>query len=376
MGYWRYVWLGIILGGLAPWASRAHAVSPYTPRRLPFVFDIGVIKPSLELPVADEQESVLMPAAIMEERLMRSARDETVEPLTIVTDGTEAGAEALAERLALADHEEALAAYLKHQVKVTKPDGPSAATRTIALDRAAFAHVDRDAFAELYAKEHHNITVDSRALRRNRGLRLELLRQLGPYLSSAERQGILGKIAGGTTLAVNQDLLPDFPRKMLKKFVPYRGPNCFHAALAFQSPKLTSSSLVNVKREVGYHRSMINYDELWRVLGAEFYEVDAQRYPLKYGDILVLFDVPPATAEGDKQTIDYSWIRHTATYLFSGYTFSKGSKSPNTPYLVRTVAEEWSTWKRFTKNLGLKVFRRSSRTVLAVPPTDLTDWVY
>ena len=178
------------------------------------------------------------------------------------------------------------------------------------------------------------------------------------------------------SIDVDTLLLPEFARKMVKKFTIYRGPNCFHAALAFQSPQLTSSSLINVKKESGYHRAMINYDELWRVLSENFYEVNPDKLPLKYGDMLVFFDVPEEQADDLDKPVDFRWIRHTATYLFGGYTFSKGSKSPNTPYTVRTIGEEWKTWKRYTENLGVKVFRRSQKTVKLAPPMDLTDWIY
>ena len=38
----------------------------------------------------------------------------------------------------------------------------------------------------------------------------------------------------------------------------------------------------------------------------------------------------------------YTWIKHTATYLYSDYTFSKGSKSANTAYTIKTLDEEWA----------------------------------
>ena len=36
---------------------------------------------------------------------------------------------------------------------------------------------------------------------------------------------------------------------MVKNFLAYKGPNCFHAALAFHGENLTQSQFVNVKRE-------------------------------------------------------------------------------------------------------------------------------
>ncbi len=161
--------------------------------------------------------------------------------------------------------------------------------------------------------------------------------------------------------------------RLVKKFLTSRGPNCFHAALAFQGPQLTRSPLINVKEEDGYHRAMINYDELWRALSLEFYEINPVHTPLKYGDVLVFLDVPKTAATG---ATNFRWIRHAATYLFNGYTFSKGSKSPNTPYTVKTLEEEWQTWKRYSAQLGVRVYRRSFDAVPAMPPKDMNEWLY
>ena len=169
-------------------------------------------------------------------------------------------------------------------------------------------------------------------------------------------------------------MLPAFPRKMIKKFIVVRGPNCFHAALAFHNPKLPRSPYVNVRPEEGYHRAMINYDELWRVIGRSFYEVNTAKYPLKYGDMIVFFNLPDDWEES--MAVNFRWIRHTSTYLFGPYTFSKGSKSPDTPYSVKTIGEEWATWLEYSRNLGVKVFRRNQKITKETLPEDLVDWIY
>ena len=114
---------------------------------------------------------------------------------------------------------------------------------------------------------------------------------------------------------------------------------------------------------------MINYDELWRAVNYNFYEIDPKTTPLKYGDLIMFFDV-----EDMNRSPYFKWIRHAATYLFGNYTFSKGSKSPNSAYSVKTLEDEWTTWKRLTKNLQAKVFRRSRKSVNTRPPTDLQGW--
>jgi hypothetical protein len=139
----------------------------------------------------------------------------------------------------------------------------------------------------MYSKPQHNLVLDSTPLRGNLKLQKQFLRELVPFFPKAERTAIKAQIGHGEALDVNTALLPDFPRQMLKKYVVFRGPNCFHAALAFQSTILPSSSFINVKEEPGYHRAMINYDELWRAIKRDFYEIDPRRQPIKYGDMLV-----------------------------------------------------------------------------------------
>lgn len=357
-------------------ASSAFGVTQYQTEHPPFLFDVTSFTTTMDLPVSDEVETLRMSEQIMRQRLERAPKDQTVEPLTVLLGDQETEIAAMAEKIALSGKEDELANYLRTQLRSSKSTKDGSHVKTVMIDATAYKLIDKDAFADIYAKPHHNLTIDTSALKSDRVLRAEFFHQISPYFSAKERTSLHAKVAKSAPIDVNTELLPEFPRKMLKKFIAYRGPNCFQAALAFQSPKMTSSSLINVKNEIGYHRAMINYDELWRALSELFYEVKPDKNSLKYGDIVVFFDVPKDAADDSNLPIDYRWIRHTATYLFSGYTFSKGSKSPNTPYTVRTLAEEWRTWKHFTKKLGVKVFRRSELTVKVRPPEDLTDWVY
>ena len=356
-------------------SGRAQAVTQYKQAREPFLFDITSFTTTLTLPVKDEVETLKMSEEIMRKRLEESQRDVTVEPLTVMLSDDDAQIAKMVEKIAINGKEDQLTAYLKEKLAHTKPK-KGETLKTVIIDEDAFDLIDHDAFADLYSKDHHDLTVDTTYLRKDKTMRREFSRQIAPFFPKAERQRIQQKISLGEPLDVDTDLLPDYARKMVKKFIKYRGPNCFQTALAFQSPKLTSSSLINVKIEPGYHRSMINYDELWRVLNTNFYEVNPDKDPLKYGDILVFYDVPDDVADDLSVPVDFRWMRHAVTYLFGGYTFSKGSKSPNTPYSVRTIAEEWKLWKRFTKNLGVKVYRRSLRAIRTRPPRDLTDWIY
>ncbi len=379
MGFRRslgfYLALGAGAGALFG-AVEASAVTQFKAKRKPFNFDITSFTTTLSLPVKDDLETVKMSEAVMQKRLLDAPKDDTIEPLTVLLTDQETQIMQMAEKVALQGKVDQFADYLRGQLKKAKPTKKGLSTKTVEIGQDGFDLVDHDAFSDLYSKSQHNLTIDTAALKADKILRREFMKQVSPFFKKAERSALLSRIMKGLPIDVNTQLLPEFARKMVKKFTVYRGPNCFHAALAFQSPELTSSSLINVKKETGYHRAMINYDELWRVLNENFYEVNPDKLPLKYGDMLVFFDVPESDAGDLEKPVDFRWIRHTATYLFGGYTFSKGSKSPNTPYTVRTLGEEWKTWKRYTENLGVKVFRRSQKSVKAHPPLDLTDWLY
>jgi hypothetical protein len=370
--------MALALAALA--AAPASAVTQFkVEQRKPFNFDITSFTTTLSLPVSDKPVTVRMSEKQMQERIELAPVDDTVEPLSVLLADDPRQIKSTAQRLAAPGKEEELASYLATAVKRAKPVKKGMTTRTVEFDKDGFALVNHEAFSDVYSKSHHHLTLDTKELAKDKATRKELFRQLKPYFSKAERKKLSGKIARGETVTIDEHLLPSFAEKMVGKYIIYRGPNCFHAALAFQSPTYTSSSLINVKTETGYHRAMINYDELWRVLNRNFYEVDPEKVPLKYGDMLVFFEVPEEDADNLDKPEDYRWIRHTATYLFGGYTFSKGSKSPNTPYTVRTLSEEWRTWKKFTENLGVKVYRRSAKgatSVAARPPLDLSDWIY
>jgi hypothetical protein len=327
------------------------------------------------LPLTDSIEKVKIPEYQLRERASKASQDDTIEPLTL-TLPSDAGPQAsLIEKVAAPEKVKNFKEYVDQALRKDKTS-ESKAPKTVVIDENGLELLSPDAFAELFSRNHHNLTASGQELKNSPEVRRELLKEVAPFLSKSEREDLKERIKNGDVIQIDRFLLPEFARRMVGKFISFRGPNCFHAALAFQSPKFTSSTWVNVKEEKGYHRAMINYDELWSILSRNFYEVPATEAPLRYGDILVFFDVPKAAEKDHSIPVDFHWIRHTATYLFNGYTFSKGSKSPNTPYLVRTLNEEWSTWKGYTKNLGLKIFRRSSKKVKVKPAFDATDWVY
>jgi hypothetical protein len=250
---------------------------------------------------------------------------------------------------------------------------PGTKLRLVTLDKASFSYIDPIAFNGLFAKTHRELIVPANALAKTPYIREALLNQVAPFFNDAHLNSLRRKIASNQQLSMDKDLLPAFARQNITTFSNFRGPNCFHAALSFQGAQLASNRNINVRAEPGYHDNMINYDELWRILRLSFYEVNPSQTSLQYGDMIVFFE----TKQNPKEKVSaYKDLRHAATYLFDGYVFSKGSKSANSPYLVRTLAEEWETWTKYTEKLGVKVFRRNLNHVSNAAPVDLADWVY
>jgi len=349
-----------------------------TPRQavIPFQFDLRHMSQKLDLPITAKTETIAMSESVMRERVLRSKKDETVEPLQLVVRPEALEVGEMAARLARPGRYTDLVDWFGKALRGAPPVTEGSVARLVTVDRAAYPMIVPAKFAALFSRQHFDLTLDAKGMQRNAAGRDELLRQIAPFFGETDLDRIASGLNSGRNLSVDRELLPPFARSVIRRYIPWRGPNCFHAALSFQSPLFSRSSLVNVKPETGYHRAMINYDELWRIVGRAFYEVDPATSRLKYGDMLVFFETSEGPRSGDLADIDFRTIRHTATWLFDGYTFSKGSKSSNTPYTVRTMADEWATWQRYTKRLGVKVFRRSQNSVTSAPTKDLADWLY
>lgn len=338
---------------------------------LRFIQDPSRIRASLQLPMTGKKELVRIPKRKMKLRIKKGSPDSPIEPLQIYIPKDEIQLRRLTLKLARSGDEKALLKSLMGKLRTAKPNDFDKVKVSINMDDFRLIRVRQ--LADILSKPHRKVSINSSALFANRPLRKAFFRQLKGFISRNNRYGIYAKLKQGVDLNMETDLLPRFAQKMIKKFLVYRGPNCFHAALAFHGTTFTRSPVYNIKEEKGYHKAMINYDELWRTINAAFYEVNPDHSSLKYGDMLVFFDVPRGRLPA---RVDFHWIRHTATYLFGNYTFSKGSKSPSTPYTLKTLDDEWKTWRAYTKNLGVKVFRRNSGKMRRSPPPDRSSWIY
>ena len=367
----------LLAGGIALCLAvpSAYAVTQYLDpeeRNVKFVRNMDDLKASLLLPVFDTVENITIPIKKLKIRVRKGGPLGVIDPMSLMIPKDEDKIAMLAKKIARPNKTDELkAAFIERLKKIGPTQGASV---KIDVSPEEFNLMDPEKLATLLGKPHHKVTIDTDLLLKQPSQRTMLMEQIAGFLSRGDLDHITEKFRYKNNLLVDTDLLPAFPRKMIKKFIVVRGPNCFHAALAFHNPKLPRSPYVNVRPEEGYHRAMINYDELWRVIGRSFYEVNTAKYPLKYGDMIVFFNLPDDWEES--MAVNFRWIRHTSTYLFGPYTFSKGSKSPDTPYSVKTIGEEWATWLEYSRNLGVKVFRRNQKITKETLPEDLVDWIY
>ncbi|MDE3268823.1 MAG: hypothetical protein OYH77_00895 [Pseudomonadota bacterium] len=329
-------------------------------RRDSFISSIYQFKQGIQLPLHSKIQSISMPLNKIRARVLRSPKDPRVEKIVIKTRGK--SLMKISEQLAKKGHTIYLYQEIKNALHKNKKE--------FTLTPKMLKHADERRLEQLYTSRHHRLKLNTRRLSSRK--RMQLLHELKYFFDVKSLHRIRKKLMLKKSIDIDKDLLPSFASRVVRNYTIFRGPNCFHAALAFQDPGLPRSSFLNVKEEVGYHRAMINHDELWRVLDKNFYTVQPSISKLKFGDIIVFFRIPT-----DREEIpNFRWLKHTAVYLFNDYTFSKGSKSSNSPYTVKTLAQEWETWKRLLKSPAIKVFRRSARNLNKKHTADLQDWLY
>ena len=327
-----------------------------------FIRDISRLPIGLQLPVRDTIEEVRISFAKIKSRVMRYRSDQRVEPVKLrVRDKS---LMLFSEQFSQRGH----TIYLYQGLKKSKQ--PNKNPREIIITPEILRHLDRKKLTSIFSTYHHRLLAFPRKMSKRK--KYALLNQMKYFFSPPALKKIKRKLLKSSQIVVDRDLLPEFAARMVRRYTIFRGPNCFHAVLAFQDPAVPKSTFLNVKEEIGYHRAMINHDELWRVLDENFYEVNLRTTKLNYGDIIVFFKVP----ENSSEPPSYKWLKHTSVYLFNNYTFSKGSKSSNSPYTIKTMQEEWRAWKKILKNPAIKVFRRASHNLNTRFTSNLKDWLH
>ncbi len=338
------IWLvGIVALVFAPFPAPAAA------QALPYVHDLRQLPHGLRLPLRDERRTVTPSPSTLRQRAAATLQDPTIDPIELhLPHGGQERAAFLA-RLAAPGQLPALRRYAAKR----RAAAPGATKDTVRLDTEGLALVDQAALLATLAQPHHHLSLSTTPLRQSALLRRALISELEPYLDAAELATVLANVAAEGELDVDRELLPRIARASVGQFTKYRGPNCFRTALSFQDPRLPSLPAVNSKAEPGFHAAMINNDELWYALTHEFFEVDTARERLRYGDVLVFFDVP-----NEGGPIDYRWLKHASTYLLSDYTYSKESYAANSPHTVKRLSDEWQTWQRRLPHFAVKVYRK------------------
>lgn len=372
----------------------------------PFTVNRDYLQSDLEIPVAIKPRDVLPKKSQIEKRVRAAERDVRVEPIYLQVPVDDDARAAFTLAIARSRKYRALMSELDRAVMrfrqksdsrqrnddgnndrndSVNPLGSEDLPETIKLRirPEVYKLIRPKAIAEQLKRRHLRVMVRAEELRSQPGVANDFLTSLNPFFEPTALKKIQEKIRAGIAISVDDDLLPGNAPQKVRRFEIFRGPNCFMTALGFQYPRMIGSDEVNIRVETNHHEAMINNDELWRVLQSSFYEVEPARSKLKYGDMLVFFALPSVKDGGqqpDSRAISFRWIKHATTFLFNDLVYSKGSKSPNSPYVVGTLRDEWQAWSRhIEKNggkLGVKVFRKPLKSATTRPPKSLEDWMY
>ncbi len=367
--------LGVTLSCAFLLSSSLYGVVFPSKKQSSYTTDIKDLKPSLNIETIDNKKNILMSSSMLKTRVEKSQTTPEIEPVGLKIPKDKKERMIYAGRIAKDGFESNVLKILNSKINKALKDPNEQKSKLsyvkIELDSYLARIIKLNVFAKDYEASTHDLVIKTKTLPSK--LKKQLFNQVEEYLSEDRQTFLTRKIKAGKPLNVKEDLLPPFATKMIDKFTPFKGPNCFHAALAFQGENFAKAGYVNIKKQKGYHDYMINYDELWDTINHYFYEINPKLSPLKYGDMIVFFDI---TNPSSFTNPHYTWIKHTATYLFSNYTFSKGSKSANTAYTIKTLDEEWTTWHKYVKNLGIKVFRKNNKYATKQLPKELNEWIY
>lgn len=360
--------LTVAVFGLAGTAVAAGATERGISNRGYTIYDL---KPSLVLNTFVQPDQAMISAKIYKKRLKLGDKIPEVEPVYLYLPEKKAELKKWLLSVARKNQKKPLVKEFFKQFD----KGTYVANRgwlKVAINGKLHRYIAPKKIARKFKRPHLKVYLDGDQLAQDAKLRSQLFAQVRPFADGKQLRSLKTSIKERKMISVSKSLFPRFARKNLKKFTPYQGPNCFHAALSFHSETYGLSKRFNVKKERNHHNLMINYDELYRILFLDFREINPKKEDMKFGDIIVFFD---RDTESTRKKFYFKWMKHTLVYLFNNYTFSKGSKSANTPYTVKTLEKEWRTWQRLTGNLKLKVFRRKPATVLQNSENIATGWV-
>ena len=330
-----------------------------------WTWNVSQLRPSLDLPLIALERQLIISEKMIMTRTHLFDIDKRIEPLyASLSKPYNKSIEKFIQKYKKSDdYAIPLAEYLRISPAGIYPNSKNKSKnkkkqfKRVILNPLALSFINLDKFRQKFSTNTYDLVLQSKYLKRNTKARYNLLNQTKTYLSAKKINQLRHYLKSKSNIDITNHLLPEFAQKMLNKFVAFKGPNCFHAAMGFQDKSLLTMERTNVRLEPNHHHLMINHDELWRIVNWYFYEINPKKTPLQYGDVIMFLDVPENRAKN--QPAEYSWIIHASAYLFSDFVFSKGSKSPNSPYSIKTLNQEWQTWTELSSNLAVKVFRKS-----------------
>lgn len=329
-------------------------------------FSLGAIKSEETYELGEEKNWIFPRKALLEERL--SLEGQMVEPLYFHCPNLDLQCSEILTYFAREGEALALAESTRKLPHPKKKDW-----YRFEFTESSKEFLDFPKIQKKLAVKNYRLEMGTEVFKTHPEKKKQFLFELSYFFSPKELEKIERKLDRQNYLSVKNELLPPLVRSRLGHYTAYQGPNCFEAALSFQGEGFSRSYRYNIKDEPGHHELMINNDELFDLLQKHFIEVDPRENGLRYGDLLVFVDYGEALNEQD---FHYSWIKHASVFLFNHYTFSKASKSADSPYSIKTLEEEWARWLKFYKFLKIKVFRKPRRDNKEFNRKKLVDWIY
>ncbi len=159
-------------------STAADAVTIMKTKKTPFLQDITTFTTTLSLPVKDLTQTVRIPQKKIRARLVRSVDDKTVEPLSVIMGPTESHLMSITEKISAVGREDELIAFLRKARKTAKPTKTGSELKLIYLTKEAFPLIDSEALSDMYSKSHHHLEINTVALRKNKKLKKEFLKQI------------------------------------------------------------------------------------------------------------------------------------------------------------------------------------------------------
>ena len=182
-------------------------------------------------------------------RMTRSKVNETIEPLNIYVDRKGKDIFKHAEFLADKGHIHSLAKLFKEEHPNAKPLRGDSDKVALTITENMMRHIDVRKMMRRFRQKHYSLELNSRELKASPMHYRSFFEELSPFLRERQIDIIKKKVKRDENVPLDEYLLTDFARKMVGKYILYRGPNCFHASLAFHHLKFARSPFLNINQE-------------------------------------------------------------------------------------------------------------------------------